>query len=195
MSTEEPFMKKLLSFIILLIATRECFKAPCFAMLFPQEIIDQINQELIIAYQKDVPQAALSPKSILRQNVMKLMFVSRNFYQSILDAICNIPDCWDYFEVIIDESSTNRKFDQIIDQCNQCLENNRILPPLVVSICFDRIKFEPHHIQQLEKKLAPFFTYIKRLRFVGVRILYETSVLSFQNALATFSRLIAIDAQ
>src|SRR6185369_678527 len=188
-------LKFLFKFIILIITMIECFKTPSFAMLFPQEIIDQISYELIIAYQKDDLKTVKSQKSMLRQNVMKLMFVSRNFYQSILDAICNIPDCWDYFEVIIDESSTNRKFDQIIDQCNQCLENNRILPPLVVSICFDRIKFEPHHIQQLEKKLAPFFTYIKRLRFVGVRILYETSVLSFQNALATFSRLIAIDAQ
>src|SRR6185369_1743404 len=139
-------LKFLFKFIILIITMIECFKTPSFAMLFPQEIIDQISYELIIAYQKDDLKTVKSQKSMLRQNVMKLMFVSRNFYQSILDAICNIPDCWDYFEVTIDESSTNRKFNQVMSRCDEYLKKDRILPPLFVSICFNEVTFGPRHI-------------------------------------------------
>jgi len=175
----------------------ECFQTPSFAVSLPREIILQIFQELIIAYKKDALQTARFPKFVVHQKVIAL--VSRNingqFYQVILDAICDQPDCWDCFEVTIDEFSKNRKFDQIIDQCNQCLEKNRILPPLIVSICFNQLNFMPDHIYQFKKTLVPFFTHLKRLRFVGVYISNKISLSSFQNALTEFSYLTAIDAE
>src|SRR6185503_21207427 len=96
--------------------------------------------------------------------------LGKTFYLVILNAICRIPDSWDYFEITIDDSSKNRKFDNFIKEYNEYLLNNSILYPFSVSICFDEVYFKPENIHQLETTLAPFFTHIKRLRFVGMHI-------------------------
>jgi len=74
------------------------------------------------------------------------------------------------------------------------LENSSFTP-LFVSICFNEVTLGPELIHQLEKKLAPFFTRLKRIRFIGVYIPQKNSSSSFQNTLAEFSHLTAIDAQ
>jgi len=155
--------------------------------------------EFIVDYKKDAHQ-----KTRIRCNVTKLACVNQLFYILILNIIDKTPDYWDYFEVIIDESSENRKFDQVISRCNAHLEErrekklgeNQIFPPLLLcSICFDVVNFGSEHVYQLEKTLASYFTNLKRFRFIGMRILPEVSLLSFQNALKNFDHLTAIDAQ
>ena len=163
------------------------------------EIMCQISREFIIANLQDTLETA---KTKIRKNITNLALVSRFFYKEIFNIIDKIPNSWDYFEITIDESSKNRNFDQIIQQCETHLQErreknlgeNQFFLPLFFSICFNKINFKHDNFNQLEKIREPFFAHIKKFRFVGVRIPRETLV-PFQNSLKSFNYLAAIDTQ
>ena len=138
--------------------------------VFPLEIMEFITSYLI----KDLYQTAenhCSPPSSVRNDVINIALINKNFYQSTLQAIFNHFRSDDFFKKTIHHKDENLK--KLIASCKDRKgQAERILfPPLITAIGFkDQINEEE---ETLLKELIPFCQYICVLSFENLEIQKE----------------------